>query len=622
MQVHDPAAEGEASPLQVGTMSLVQADVALPNGRGVLHVVDCVMCCLRLLQHCRFEQVWNKTVRPSPKVGLQGDWMPVDELHAVLVHCDTWTPRFTGLRGNVVPLGTAVEAGGNRATRHFQDNTVHYSELLILEKPPEMSKKKRKKPEGEDGSAAVDSGNPTPHYRMMFSLYRRDATPPVPAAPGEEAAPDGKHLTFCMAPEDILIRNSFHMLSESEKESRRSEYKSKQNAPKARTSNGTAQRPLQALTMATLEGEVASPSAPGLEPLRMEALKSHVAIADERIVKLEGISPGMTGGAMALMPDAPLLTALSARTGSQAGGTSIWIQGSRFNTRTRIYMAGQPLARLQVISDGLVTIVSPAAPAGIVEIRATNDGSAWSNALMFTYTAEGEGSAAEMQLMQGQLSLIQQFVQACCGQSPTSEQMVQELMTPALPEAQRLLGAVLALILAGSGGQNHKGGSLDLERQDASGCTLMHYVCGLRNAAALQLLLNSSVDPTIVDGQGQTPADWARRYGFYDGEVLIAKAQGEPIPAPAQMAAATPVAVTTAAVDASLPAVPAAVAMPSGATRSLEQFLEPTAASASGAAPAAAADAPAAATAAAPGAAVDNAGADILTAAAAHLEHA
>ena len=60
----------------------------------------------------------------------------------------------------------------------------------------------------------------------------------------------------------------------------------------------------------------------------------------ERIVKLEGISPGMTGGAMALMPDAPLLTALSVSAGVRSGGTSVWIQGSRFNTRTRVYLAG------------------------------------------------------------------------------------------------------------------------------------------------------------------------------------------------------------------------------------------------------------------------------------------
>ena len=61
---------------------------------------------------------------------------------------------------------------------------------------------------------------------------------------------------------------------------------------------------------------------------------------------------------------------------------------------------------------------------------------------------------------------------------------------PSLPEPQRLFGAVLSLIHAGSGGAlTSNGGSLDLGLQDAHGCTLMHYVCALRNMPALQLLI-------------------------------------------------------------------------------------------------------------------------------------
>jgi hypothetical protein len=154
---------------------------------------------LRLLQNCRFEQVWNKTIRPSPKIALQGDWKPNDELHAVLVHCDTWTPRFTGLRGNIVPLGSVAPGADHRAARHFQEGVVHYNELLILEKPPEMSKRKRKK-DGED-----DKPDATPHYRLMFSLYRRDALPAF-AVGADEPTTDGKHLTFCMAPAECAPR--------------------------------------------------------------------------------------------------------------------------------------------------------------------------------------------------------------------------------------------------------------------------------------------------------------------------------------------------------------------------------------------------------------------------------
>ena len=178
-----------------------------------------------------------------------------------------------GLRGAIVPL-----VGGERNAKAFADSTVHFHELLILEKPPEMSKKKRKPKgaeptvagvpltatpvlEAQESSEAVnaqlaasameqraqdtavaaaaraasdpslavaaaantetalavvkpESIHPTANYRMMFSLYRKDSDAPPPA---EGTQCSGRHLTFCMAPEDILIRNSPHMLSETEK---------------------------------------------------------------------------------------------------------------------------------------------------------------------------------------------------------------------------------------------------------------------------------------------------------------------------------------------------------------------------------------------------------------------
>ena len=115
-----------------------------------------------------------------------------------------------------------------------------------------------------------------------------------------------------------------------------------------------------------------------------------------------------------------------------------------------------------------------------VEVRATNDGLAWSNALHFTYTLDGlaDGTSVETcgqfrlllmrfptprvcsqttmmppsrvrvsTLMQRQISMLQQFVHACCGISSPSEQMVSELMAPTLNEPQRLLGAVVRALL-------------------------------------------------------------------------------------------------------------------------------------------------------------------------------
>ena len=79
-----------------------------------------------------------------------------------------------------------------------------------------MSKKKRKKGVELGGLGGGEAG-PTANYRVMFSLYRKDHASALGKV-GEERC---KHLSFVMAPEDILIRNSFHMLSEEEKQARR-----------------------------------------------------------------------------------------------------------------------------------------------------------------------------------------------------------------------------------------------------------------------------------------------------------------------------------------------------------------------------------------------------------------
>ena len=42
----------------------------------------------------------------------------MDELHAILIHCDSWQPLFSGLRGAVVPLHSGIERASTKA---FQD---------------------------------------------------------------------------------------------------------------------------------------------------------------------------------------------------------------------------------------------------------------------------------------------------------------------------------------------------------------------------------------------------------------------------------------------------------------------------------------------------------------------
>jgi hypothetical protein len=216
----------------------------------------------------------------------------------------------------------------------------------------------------------------------------------------------------------------------------------------------------------------------------------------------------------------PRLIALSVTTGAYAGGTWVWIQGRSFSPDTRIYVGANLAHRMMFVSDCLVQISTPPATpsTGTVEVRASsNGGLGWSNELHYTYSIPGPAalSPMESELMERQLVLLQHFVQACCGSG--AEASVHQLMARDLAQPQRLLGAVLALILAGSGGLNHKGSALDLERQDPQGCTLMHYICSLRNSPALQLLLRANVDPNIADSQGLNASDWAHAYGFPDG---------------------------------------------------------------------------------------------------------
>lgn len=464
-------------------------------------------------------QVWNKTVKPSPKVGLQGSWQPVDELHAVLVHCDTWTPRFDGLRGNVVPLGPVPSSHGDRASRHFHENVVHYSELLIKEKPPEMSKKKRKK--AEDGTATyADDGLATPRYRMMFSLYRREVmvTPINPnPVPGDEAPamPEGKHLTFCMAPEDILIRNSFHMLTEAEKETRRAEYKSKQSAPKPKGSPGLGMGATAVGMMPGMGGAISAGAMALLADGSQLAGAMPQALVSSQHIEL--LPAAASAAAEPTGAGAPQIGSLSATTGHVAGGTPLWIQGSRFSTRTRVCFGSAIATDVHACNGSLITIVVPASPSGraeTVEVRLTHDGLNWSNPLLYTYRDEAS-AAEESAHMVGLMALLTPLVEEnCVAESPDATPA--ELMDSSLPPALQLLGGVLSML--------QSSGVSDLSRVDMHGRSLLHYACALRHAGAVKLLLAARVDPRGVDVAGMSAADWARRTGFAEGEALIAQA--------------------------------------------------------------------------------------------------
>ena len=270
---------------------------------------------------------------------------------------------------------------------------------------------------------------------------------------GEER---GKHLSFVMAPEDILIRNSFHMLSEDEKQARRAEYKELTKNAEGR-SGKVARLEGPGKKLAALGG--------GMTPSMSLALAAEAAEAQSHPLLHGGVDDEDDGVT-------PRLLALSTSTGVHAGGTWVWIQGRHLTPDTRVFFGSNQALRMSFVSDCLVQVSTPPVTpqTGTVEVRAASSaGLGWSNELHYSYSASGGAalSPMESELMERQLVLLQNFVQACCGSG--AEASVHRLMARDLAQPQRLLGAVLALILAGSGGMNHRGSALDLERQDAHG---------------------------------------------------------------------------------------------------------------------------------------------------------
>ena len=114
----------------------------------------------------------------------------------------------------------------------------------------------------------------------------------------------------------------------------------------------------------------------------------------------------------------PRLLALSTSTGVHAGGTWVWIQGRHLTPDTRVFFGSNQALRMSFVSDCLVQVSTPPVTpqTGTVEVRAASSaGLGWSNALHYSYSASGGAalSPMESELMERQLVLLQNFVQAC-----------------------------------------------------------------------------------------------------------------------------------------------------------------------------------------------------------------
>ena len=85
----------------------------------------------------------------------------------------------------------------------------------------------------------------------------------------------------------------------------------------------------------------------------------------------------------------PAVTGISPSSGSTAGGDSISITGTGFTGATAVSFGGTPATSFTVTSDAMITAVSPAGSAGLVDITVTSSAgtSATATADAFTYVA-------------------------------------------------------------------------------------------------------------------------------------------------------------------------------------------------------------------------------------------
>ncbi len=505
---HVDVSADEKQVMQVGSASIVATDIALPDGKGIVHVIDSVQCYIRLLVSCRYEQVWNKTVRPPPSVGLIGGMRThTDELHAILIRCDSWQPRLDGLRGSIVGLGGT---GSERSHRNYSGGIVTFSDLLILEKPPDMPKKRKRLANGERAADDVrDQTAGLTKFRLMYSLFRRHAAVgpgDPPSDPQSFGTAAGRHVSFLMSPDDILIRNSFHMLTEGEKAARRAEYRQSSDNPPVRSQRLPKERVHEPQSVVAVPQETRPTKPP--EVLVPDVSNSHLRAT--ALPRLSSLSPGVIGSlsplAAAAAQNLPLALPeeLSAVRGPSGGGTSVWVRGRSFLPTLQVQVDGVAAHGVRVHSESLALFSTPPAAGSqncdaAVRLSNAHDGG-WSNPLPFRYETK-----PDTDLVDRQLKLL-----AGCFESVRSATAADALLQldAGEPPVNRLLAASIAQLLSSGGA------SAVCKARDDEGKSLLHYACASHNGAAAKLLLGAGLDPSEGDEKGVSARELAALSGF------------------------------------------------------------------------------------------------------------
>jgi len=190
-KVHSPA---DGDDVHVGTGQLGRSDIKIAG--AIVHEVESCLLVLSFLEKPRAEQVWKKALLPPPRLSALGGprlsavggvaTSGADlEVHGCLLHVVSDRLVPDGLKKNTAPLRPASA-----------EQEVAFSHLTVIEKPANMTRRK-----GEDRPA--EGAN---HFRLIFSIWSRSMLAYV----------GWQHMDG-----HLIVRNSFHMLSNLEKEHRR-----------------------------------------------------------------------------------------------------------------------------------------------------------------------------------------------------------------------------------------------------------------------------------------------------------------------------------------------------------------------------------------------------------------
>ena len=165
----------------VGTGRFGRTDLAF-NG-GVIHEVTTVLMVLSLVRDSHSEQVWKKSLQPSPILSAVGGISNTGseyEVHGCLLHAATGQLVPEALRGHVRPIKAVDE-----------EQRLAFTEVTVLTKPPSLAKRR--------GVGSVDGSN---RYRLLFSIWNTSSL---------------SYISWQHMATPLVVRNSFHMLPIEEK---------------------------------------------------------------------------------------------------------------------------------------------------------------------------------------------------------------------------------------------------------------------------------------------------------------------------------------------------------------------------------------------------------------------